>query len=305
MRNFLKDAYLKYSWIRSLINPMLKFRNLILPEKFRLKKRFKRRLGYSLNLKNPTTFNEKIQWLKINNRTTLHPICADKYTVRNYIKEVIGEEYLIPLVFSSENLNDVQPEVLPNFPFILKTNHDSSGGEFVWDKSKVDWDKLRNSLSNRLNLNYSIFGKGEWQYASIKPMILGERLLITEEGDIPADFKMHCFNGKLKFTQVDSDRQTNHTRNLYDKDWNLMPVRWLYKNGGLTEKPIVYEKMISIAETIAQKFVYIRVDLYVVRSKIYFGELTFHSDSGNGKFIPKEWDAKFGQMLELTELGLN
>ena len=299
MREHIKNAYLNHPWVRTILNPLIKLRTLIVPEKIRLKNRFKRTLGYPLNLENPITFNEKIQWLKVNDRSPLHPICADKFAVRDYIRKEIGEEYLIPLVFHTEDPEEIRAEALPDHPFIVKTNHDSSGGVFVWKKSEVDWEELRKSLAKRMKSNYALFGKGEWQYASIKPMIIIEKLLITADGSIPADFKMHCFNGSLKFTQVDLDRQTDHTRNLYDRDWNLLPVSWLYKNGRSVEKPVVYEKMIQLAETLAKKFIYLRVDFYVVSGKIYFGELTFHSDSGNGKFTPEEWDTTFGKMLEL------
>lgn len=299
MRETITKAYLKYSWLASIINPLIALRTLILPEKFRLKQRFKRTVGYSLNLKNPVTLNEKIQWLKLNDRTPLHPICADKYAVRTFIKDKIGEEYLIPLLFHSKNPEDIESNLFPDYPFIIKTNHDSSGGIIIWKKEDVDWPEIRDTFRKRMNSNYAMFGKGEWQYASIEPMIIAEKLLITENGTIPADYKMHCFNGDLKFTQVDLDRQTNHTRNLYDRDWKQIPVSWLYKNGRSVEKPNVYNKMIELAEKLAKDFLYIRVDFYVVSDRIYFGELTFHSDSGNGKFTPNEWDTTFGNMLKL------
>lgn len=299
MREIITKAYLKHSWIAAIINPLIALRTILVPEKLRLKKRFKRTVGYSLDLDNPVTLNEKIQWLKLNDRTDLHPICADKYAVRKFIKDKIGEDYLIPLLFHSDNPEDIKPDKFPDYPFIIKTNHDSSGGSIVWNKSEEDWDEIRATFRNRMSSNYAMFGKGEWQYESIKPMIIAEKLLITEDGSIPADFKMHCFNGILKFTQVDLDRQTNHTRNLYDRDWKNIPVSWLYKNGRNIEKPLVYQKMIELAEKLAKDFIYIRVDFYVVSNKIYFGELTFHSDSGNGKFTPDEWDTTFGNMLQL------
>ncbi len=299
MRQLITRAYFKYPWLPGILNPLIALRTALLPEKYRLERRFKRILGYSLDLDRPVTLNEKIQWLKLYDRTELHPICADKYAVRDYIKQKIGEEYLISLVFHSDDPAQIKADKFPDYPFIIKTNHDSSGGIIVWKKEDVNWDEVREIFRKRMKSNYAIFGKGEWQYASIKPMIIAERLLITEDGSIPADFKMHCFNGSLKFTQVDLDRQTNHTRNLYDRDWNYIPVSWLYKNGREVTKPSVYEKMVQLAEKLAKEFIYLRVDFYVVSGNIYFGELTFHSDSGNGKFIPEEWDTTFGNMLKL------
>lgn len=299
MRQLITRAYFKYPWLPAILNPIIALRTALLPEKYRLKRRFKRIMGYALNLERPVTLNEKIQWLKLNDRTELHPICADKYAVRDYIKEKIGEDYLIPLIFNSYDWRDIKPENFPEYPFIIKTNHDSSGGVIVWNKKEVNWEEVRENFKRRMRSNYAIFGKGEWQYASIKPRIIAEKLLITEDGSIPADFKMHCFNGSLRFTQVDLDRQTNHTRNLYDRNWSYIPVSWLYQNGREVMKPAVYEKMIELAEKLAEDFLYLRVDFYVVSNTIYFGELTFHSDSGNGKFTPEEWDTTFGNMLKL------
>ena len=118
-------------------------------------------------------------------------------------------------------------------------------------------------------------------------------------GNIPDDYKLHCFNGKLVFTQVDLDRHTNHTRNLYDVDWKMMPCKWIYENGDTIEKPIVYDKMRQLAEHIAQDFVYVRVDFYMIGESIYFGELTFHSESGKGKFYPESFDKELGNKLKL------
>lgn len=264
----------------------------------RLKLRFKRILGYSLNLKNPATFNEKIQWLKVNDRTPLHTICADKYAVRNHIRNKVGDKYLVPLILKTKKPDDLNPDFLPDYPFIVKTNHDSSGGLIVRNKDLIDWHKVRRDFRARLASNYDV-GKGEWQYRDIPPCIIVEKLLLDKNGNIPADYKMHFFNGKLAFTQVDLDRQTDHKRNLYDPDWNMLPCSWIYKNGADVEKPKVYSEMIKIGETLAKDFIYLRVDLYVIDELIYFGELTFHSDSGNGKFIPEEWDLKLGDKLLL------
>ena len=298
MRSYIIYLTGKYHFINKLINSALKFRNNLIPLKFRLKQRFKRLLGYDLNLKNPKTFNEKIQWLKLYDRTPWHTICADKYEVRNFISEKIGTKYLVPLVLHTTNPDDINPLNLPEYPIIIKTNHDSSGGVFVRDKNVIDWKATRKQLKERLSVNYDN-GKGEWQYRDIPPKIIVEKLLTDEDGNIPVDYKMHYFNGKLAFTQVDMDRETDHKRNLYDPEWNFIPCTWAYKNGHSISKPKVYAEMKHIAQILAKDFLYVRVDLYVVSDLIYFGELTFHSDSGNGKFTPQKWDEKIGQLLQL------
>lgn len=299
MRALIKKIYLNTQIGKTLINPLLKLRTAVVPERLRLKSRFKRTLGYPLNLKNPKTFNEKINWLKLNERTPLHTICSDKYAVRDHIEKTIGSKYLIPLLYKTEDYTKIIPENLPSAPFIIKTNHDSSGGTIVFNKNEINWDLVQSNLKNRMKTNYSIFGKGEWQYKNIKPIVIVEGLLIDEDGHIPSDYKLHCFNGTLQFIQVDMDRHTNHTRNLYDINWDFIPCKWLYQNGKTIEKPIKYEEMKAIAEKLAGDFTYARVDLYLVKERVYFGEITFHSDSGNGKFIPELWDQKFGEALTL------
>ncbi len=299
MREFIKKIYFHTKWGKQLILPLLFLRRILIPENTLLKIRFKRILGYPLNLKNPKTFNEKINWLKLHERTTLHTICSDKFAVRKHVQKLIGPEFLIPLLFDTKFPSDIVSDNLPDFPFIIKTNHDSGGGIVVWEKDKINWANVRRDLKSRLNTNYSIFGKGEFQYKNIEPRIIVEKLLVNEEGEIPSDYKLHCFNGVLKFTQVDMDRHTNHKRNLYDTNWNFIECKWLYENGRHVEKPNKYNEMKAVAETLARDFTYARVDLYLVKDHIYFGEITFHSDSGNGKFIPKIWDEKFGDMLIL------
>jgi len=196
-----------------LLFPFIYYRNYIMSDKTYILKRFKRVMGYNLDLNNPKTLNEKIQWLKLNHNTTLHTQCADKYAVRNYVKNKIGENYLVPLYYSTENSNEIQPEILPEFPFIIKTNHDSSGGIIVKDKSNIDWIKVQKSLKKRLKKNYYYYSK-EKQYKDISPRIIVEKLLVDKGGNIPNDYKIHCFNGEPKIIQVDSNRFSNHKRNL-------------------------------------------------------------------------------------------
>ncbi|MCG2461179.1 glycosyl transferase [Flavobacteriaceae bacterium F89] len=255
-------------------------------------------LGYTLNLKNPKSLNEKAQWLKLHDRSPLHVTCADKFAVRDHIKEKIGEKYLIPLVLSTTDIEEIAPENLPDYPVIIKTNHNSGGVTIVKDKNTMDWLKIRDTLKEQLRSNYGD-GKGEWQYKDIKPCIIIEKLLLDKSGNIPPDLKLHCFNGKLKFVQVDLDRAIDHKRNLYDENWSFLDCTWRYKNGRDIKKPKVFDEMVAVAEKLAQDFIYVRVDLYNLEDKIYFGELTFHTESGFGKFEPQEWDYKLGKMLQL------
>lgn len=298
MKQFLKYIVKETQIGPSLLRAYMKTRNRIVPQRILAKRKLEHLLGYEPNLVNPTTFNEKIQWLKLYDRTPLHTECADKYAVRNYVERKLGREYLIPLVFQTRNVNDIISENIPDYPIIIKTNHDSSGGIIVYDKSQTDWDAVRHALRKKLRRNY-YYGKGEWQYKNIRRCVIAEKLLTDENGDIPVDYKLFCFNGKTKVIQVDIDRHTDHKRNMYDEHWNLLNCKYIYENGPDIVKPSCLTKMISLAETIAEDFTFVRVDFYNIGEKTYFGEITFHPESGSGRFVPAGWDKKFGELLHL------
>jgi hypothetical protein len=273
----------------------------LIPDKALVKRKFRSCMGRELDLENPRTLNEKINFLKIYERHSLLPIAADKYKVRDYIKETIGEEYLIPLVLHTKNPEEITPENLPDYPVIIKTNHNSSGGIIVKDKSQIDWKSKRKVLAKLLRENH-YYSTREWQYKDIEPRIVVEKLLTDSKGNIPDDYKLHCFNGNLVFTQVDLDRHTDHKRNLYDVEWNRIPCKWIYENGEDVPKPSNYTQMKELAEKIAQDFTYVRVDFYSIGASIFFGELTFHSDSGFGRFTPESFDLKLGEMLNIEHI---
>lgn len=282
----------------------LKYR--LTSDESKMKSEFKKNLGYPLDLNNPKTLNEKIQWLKINDRTPLHTKCADKYAVREYVSEKVGKEYLIPIVFETKNPRDIIPENLPDFPIIIKANHDSSGGIIVRDKSTVNWIKTQNMLASFLDINYYYRFK-EWQYKNIERRIIVEKLLTDDQGAIPFDYKFHCFHGKVEFIQLDLNRFTNHMRNMYDRNWTLLPFNWCnfidgkpkLENGGHVDKPKCLREMIIIAEKLSEAFKYVRIDLYEFNNRVYFGEVTFHPCSGAKVIHPEEWDYKFGEMIDL------
>lgn len=305
MRRLIKNFYENTTIGKILIFPAKKlydiYRFQIISEERLITRTFIRRLGYKPNLENPKTFNEKIQWLKLNDKNPSNSLYADKFAVRTYIKEMIGEKYLIPLVYHTDNPADIINENIPDFPCIIKTNHGSSGGIIIRDKSKVDWKNLRKKLSTSMKNNY-YYGSKEWQYKDIKPRILVEKLLLNANSNIPNDYKFHCFNGKVEFIQVDIDRYKVHKRNLYDTNWKFFDFRLRREHGNPTEKPNALNEMISIAKRLGANFPYIRVDLYNLGSEVYFGELTFHPGSGFEPFKPVKWDRVFGDKLQLENL---
>lgn len=256
-----------------------------------IKKKFKKELGYEIDFnKEPKTFNQKIQFRKLYDNNPLYSICADKYRVREYVKEKIGEEYLIPLYLVTDKLTEEQWDKLPN-SFVAKANHNSGPVQIVKDKSKVDKKKIIKELNNQLKIDYGIISLEKY-YSNIPPKIIVEKYL---KEDI-IDYKFMCFNGKLELLFLCLNRTaTNLNVDFYSKTWELMPFERHYKNSGkLIEKPKNYEKMVRIAEKLAIDFKFVRVDLYEINGKIYFGELTFCPGNGLEEFSPIEWDYKIG-----------
>jgi hypothetical protein len=270
-----------------------------------LKKKFLHLQGYPLNFENPQTLNEKLQWLKLHDRRAIYTTLADKYAVRNYIKENFGEEVLIPLLFHTNDSQSIIPENLPDQPFIIKANHDSGSYVIVRDKSEINWDRVRTDFKWWLSLNYYWIDR-EWQYKEIKPCIIVEKLLLDKNGKIPNDFKVHCFNGKVEFIYVSVDREGANKRAIYDSNWNPLPFTWANKfkdksklQGATTEPPVTLDRMIAIAEKVAQLFAYVRVDFYEVEGVLYFGEITQCHGGGFDQMRPIEWDYKYGELLKI------
>ena len=276
----------------------------LIPAKIHVKKNYKHVFNKKLNLKDPKTLNEKIQWLKINDRNDFYTICADKYAVRQYIAKTFGEQYLVPLLFETTNYREITPENIPNCNCILKANHDSGHYVIIKDKSKIDYAKLRETCKFWLSLNYYYISK-EWQYKNIKPRIIIEKLLQTKEGNIPNDYKLFFFNGRFEFCYVSYDRLGINDRCTYDINWNRLPFIYAPNPTGKkmnyadVPKPASFDKMLEFGTIISQKFKFVRVDFYDVDGKLYFGEITMHHGSGLDPFTPQEYDLIYGEKLNL------
>lgn len=264
--------------------------------------------AYELDIDNPKTLNEKIQWLKLHNRQPEFTAWADKYKVRDNIRELFGESCLIPLLASADDPAGIDFDALPT-PFIIKPNHLSGYVKFVRDKRGMHWPSVIKEGRRWLKENLYYTGR-EWQYKNINPKIIVEKLLVDDEGNIPLDYKFHCFHGEVVAIGVDIDRETDHRRNFYDREWQKLPFIWsiyagdepLWPHGRDIEKPAVLSELIVMTEKLASKFdYYIRIDWYVVNNKIYFGEVTFHHGGGYSQIRPFEWDQKLGEMLRLPQ----
>lgn len=273
-------------------------RYLLLPlfGKERLLKLFyKLKLKQKLNLSNPMKFSEKIQVRKLDEDNELFIKCADKYKVREYVSEKIGEEYLIPIYFAKESIAINDLEKLPN-SFVLKTNNGSSTNIIVFDKKKENLSNIVSKINKYSKLKYG-YAMLELFYNKIKPMIIAEKLLLDND-NVPFDYKFHCFNDNKQckiFIQVDYDRFTMRGRNLYDEHWNEVSYVLGYKSDNrVIKKPEKLDEMIDIVKKLADNISYVRVDLYYIDNKIYFGELTYTHGSGYVHFEPEEYDKIWG-----------
>ena len=276
---------------------LLASRILIPSDKLFTKINYRRKIGRKLNLKNPQYFSEKIQWIKLYEKNPLMTKYSDKVLVRDFVKETIGEEYLIPLIGVYDRVEDIDIDKLPE-EFVIQCNHDSSSTHIVNNKKELD-SKMLKFYKNRLKENYYHYTR-ERHYKDIKPKILITELLKDSKEDDIKDYKIFCYNGTPLFIQVDSTRFTNHQRSLFDVNWNKIETKWRYEYCNPSpDKPENLGEMLKIAEKLSKKFYFVRVDLYSVNNIIYFGELTFTPVSGFEKFEKDEWDLEFGKHLKL------
>ena len=224
---------------------------------------------------------------------------SDKYAVRKYVSEKIGEEYLIPLLGVWDNVDDIDFFSLPK-QFVLKCNHDSAGIIVCKDKDRLDVEKTKRKLRKCLNRDYFWAGR-EDNYRVSKKRIIAEKYMTDGDKDELTDYKFFCFNGVPKYIQVDSGRFSKHIRNFYDVSWNFIDVQ----NGCVNDKnhiipcPQNLNDMLKIVRKLSENFLHVRVDLYNVNNKIYFGELTFHHGGGVMRFVPESYDYEWGSCLNI------
>ncbi len=279
------------------IRYLLKF----IPDKLYLKICYRIKTHKKLNLRNPRTFNEKLQWLKLYDRKPEYTMMVDKLKVRKYIEKKIGEEYLIPLIGGPwRSVNDINIDVLPK-QFVLKCNHDSGSVVICKNRDDLDFDAVKRKLSNCLKHNFWFLGR-EWPYKDVVPCIIAEMYLIDDFGEELKDYKFMCFNGKVQCSFVCSERfsQGGLKCTFYDKEWNRLPFERHYPSSqNLISKPQNYNKMVELSEKLAEDLPFVRVDFYEVSGKIYFGELTFYPGSGFERFQPDKWDRKLGEWIKL------
>lgn len=272
-----------------------------------MRKRFKSAFGREMDMHNPQTLNEKIQWLKLYEHRDYFPICADKYAMKQWVADLLGtDEYNVPVLYHTSDWRTISPQTVNHFPCIVKPNHSSHDFIILRSGEDVNWKQLQRRCRFWLHRDYSEETQ-EWQYRDIPRQIVVEQLLETKEGKIPNDYKLNYMNGRLEFIYVSYDREGVNARCIFDNDWNVIPCYW---GNAKQDKyipcpvsipaPKSLEKMKKIGTRIAKYFKYVRVDYYDVDGKLYIGEITLHHGGGGNRFLPQEYDQIFGAKLDLN-----
>lgn len=258
---------------------------------------FYQRMHLQLNLENPNTYNEKLQWFKLYGITPEITRLADKYRVRDFVAERIGEQYMIPLLGVWKYPEEIDFSHLPD-RFVLKANHGCGYNYIVHGKKEMDTNAIIYNAWKWLQEDYSLKAF-EMQYRDIPRLLLAEEYIENHTGDLN-DYKFRCFNGKVKLIAVVTNRSKGLKMDWFDREWNTLPI--IYNEYPHSEKPLPRPdnlgEMIKIAETLAEGFPHVRVDLYRLNNgRIYFGEMTFTPSSGMAKWDPPELDLQLGQLF--------
>ena len=261
---------------------------------------YRRRIGHDIDWNSLNTYTEKMQWAKLYDNDPIKSELTDKYRVREWVAHKIGQEYLINLLGVWDNFDDIDFSTLPD-RFVLKTNHGSGTNVIVKDKKTLNFNNTRRKFRDWLETDFG-YKSLELHYSTIEPKIIAEEYIETEIGELQ-DYKFLCFDGEPYFCWVDMGRYSNHTRNVYNLDWQLQP--WNQEAYDHYEKPIQkpknFKKMVEIVRTLAQGFAHVRVDLYNVNGRIYFGETTFTNGGGFDRILPVEYDKMLGDLWELSK----
>ena len=268
-----------------------------------LRMQFRNVFGRELDLDSPSTYSEKLQWLKLYDRNPRYTELVDKYEVKKIVGESIGNEYIIPTLGVWNRFDEIDFYKLPQ-KFVLKCTHDSGGLIICNDKEKLDIVAAKRKIEKCLKNDYYMQNR-EWPYKNVKPRIIAEQYMVDESGYELKDYKIFCFNGKAKAMFIATDRGDTNTEtkfDFYDMEFNHLPLINGHPNSMVEiKKPKCLDHMIELAEKLSQGIPQVRVDFYEIDGKVYFGEITFFHWSGFKKFEPEEWDYKFGSWIDLPE----
>ena len=302
MRNYFRvlKQYILDSDYRFGINSMFGMYNSMPDEEY-LKRAFIVNMHYELDLDNPRTYNEKLQWLKLYNRNPIYTTMVDKVAVKDYVKSIIGEDYIIPTLGVYDKFNEIDFEKLPN-SFVIKCAHDSGGIVICPNKENFDYTAAKKKIEKYQKRDFYL-GWREWPYKNVPRRIIVEQYMEDKKTKELRDYKFFTFNGKVKALFIASDRQNPNEDtkfDFFDESYNHLPIINGHPNANtLPERPKNFELMKELAEKLAVGIPHVRVDFYEIDGKVYFGEMTFFHWSGVVPFEPKEWDLIFGDWIQL------
>lgn len=279
-----------------------KFAPFISNDRKYIKVKYWLRLGSLCDLDNPKTFQEKLQWIKLNDRKPIYHQMVDKYDAKELIAERVGDEYVIPTIGLWDKFDDIDFEQLPN-QFIIKNTHDSSTYFICQDKNKLDILQVRKRLRIDTRKHDFYYYSREWPYKGLKHRIIAEPLLNDGKGDYLTDYKFFTFNGEPKFFYVTSNRgcEGGLKEDFFDVDGNLMEINQLgyYNNPKTPDLPVNLSKMIEFSRILSKDTYHLRVDFYEIKGKMYVGELTFFDGGGFHPFTPKKYNRILGDWIKL------
>lgn len=280
----------------------IKYALRFVPDKVYIQIYYIARLGKFCNLKNPKTYNEKLNWLKLYDHNPLYTNLVDKYEVKKYVSAILGGGYTIPTLGVWEKFDDIDFELLPS-QFVLKCTHDSEGLVIVRDKQKMDKKAAKQKLEAALRQNFYYVGR-EWPYKNVKPRIIAEKYMEDSKTGELRDYKFFCFGGEPKIVLIAQDRNEQGVKiDFFNSEFQHLDLCGDNPNAAtVPDKPIKFEEMLMLARKLSSPFCHVRVDFYEVDGQVYFGEFTFFHHSGFASFHPEKWDEIMGEWIELPHL---
>lgn len=285
----------------SKILKKIKYAMRIIPDRAYIQMYYFAHFKKFCNLKNPKTYNEKLNWLKLHDKNPIYTRIVDKFEAKEYVKDIIGDQYIIPTLGVWDNFDDIDFDELPQ-QFVLKCTHDSEGLVIVKDKDKLDKKMAKNKIESALKQNFFYIGR-EWPYKNVKPRIIAEKYMEDHIDGELRDYKFFCFDGEPKAMFVASDRASDNVKfDYFDLNFNHLDIKQKYPHAEQPlRKPVTFEKMIELSKVLSKGFPHVRVDFYEVDGQLYFGELTFYHFSGFMPFEPNKWDKIFGDWIKLPQ----
>lgn len=272
----------------------------LLPDKQFLQIRYKYLIGKKLNIEYPTSFNEKMQYLKIHNRNPIYSTMVDKCAAKDYVAKIVGDKYVIPTYAVWEKIDDIDINGLPD-QFVIKCTHDSGGLYICRNKEKFDFEQCKKNIAKSMKRNYFWVGR-EWPYKNVKPRIIVEKYMQDGSCRSLTVYKVFNFNGEPKLIQVIlNDKSNDETVDYYDVEWNKLDLKQNYDNSTIVlNRPEKLQEMLTLARKLSVRQSFLRTDFYIVNGEVFFSEFTFFSDSGFASFAPEYWDKNLGELIDLS-----